>query len=248
MTAGVVRGRPGPPAHYARRMRTWSFRTADDPTPPALGGRLCLAFVNSILWRRSAEPTDLLVDYRAMVAYLSRAGLLTARERAALDTGAAAHPIVARRVHAGAMALREALFRLLSAVAHDTRPAPADVAVLTTRLQEGLAHLKIVGSDGGSLVASWRASGRRLEWPVWEIAGSAAGLLLSGEPTWLKQCPGERCGWLFVDRSRSHTRRWCASSMCGNRDRARRHHQRVRHAATRAYHAARDTATKPSDS
>jgi predicted RNA-binding Zn ribbon-like protein len=243
-----VRGRRGPPPHNARRKRPWSFRSADDPTPPALGGRLCLAFVNSILWRRSAEPTDLLVDYRATVAYLSRVGLVTDPERAVLNTAAAAHPIVAGRVHADAMTLREALFRLLSAVAHDTRPAPADVAVLTTKLQESLAHLKVVASEGGSLEASWRASTHRLEWPVWEVAGSAAGLLLSGEPTWLKQCPGERCGWLFVDRSRSHTRRWCASTMCGNRDRARRHHQRARHTATRTYHAARETATKPSDS
>ena len=237
----------GLPAHYARRMRTWSFRTADDPTPPALGGRLCLAFVNSILWRRSAEPTDLLVDYRAMVAYLRRVGLLTGAERAALDTASAAHPVIARRVHADSIALREALFRLLSAMAHDARPAPADLAVLTTRLREGLAHLTVVASDRGKLTASWRGSGHRLDWPIWEVAGSAAGLLLPGEPTWLKQCPGERCGWLFVDRSRSHTRRWCASTMCGNRDRARRHHQRVSYAAARKYHAAREMATKPSD-
>jgi predicted RNA-binding Zn ribbon-like protein len=207
-------------------MRTWSFQTAEDPTPPALGGRLCLAFVNSVLWRRSAEPTDLLGDYRAMLAYLRRVGVLTAPEQADLDETATAHPIVARRIHAEAIALREALFRLLSAVAQGARPAPADLATLTTTLHDGLAHLTVRAGDDGDLTASWR--GVRLAWPLWEVAGSAAGLLLSGGPTWLKQCPGQRCGWLFIDRSRSHTRRWCDSTMCGNRDRARRHYERAR--------------------
>jgi predicted RNA-binding Zn ribbon-like protein len=211
-------------------MRTWAFRPGDDPTPPALGGRLCLAFVNSILWRRSAEPNDLLVDYPATVAYLVRVGLLDESQRAALHDAAAAHPVVARRVHAQAIALREALFGLLSAIAHDERPAAADLTALTSTLHDGLAHLSVTASDDGTLVASWRGADQRLDWPIWEVAGSAAALVLSDEPSWLKQCPGDRCGWLFIDRSRSHSRRWCTSTMCGNRDRARRHYQRTHHA------------------
>lgn len=224
----VVCGRQPPPAHYARQMRTWAFRTGDDPTPPVLGGLLCLAFVNSIVWRRSAEPNDLLVDYPAMVAYLTRVGLLDESERAALHDAAAAHPVVARRTHARAVALREALFGLLSAVAHEEQPAIADLTTLTSTLHEGLAHLSMTTSDEGTLVASWRGAAQRLDWPIWEVAGSAAALVLSDHPSWLKQCPGDRCGWLFIDRSRSHSRRWCTSTMCGNRERARRHYQRTR--------------------
>jgi predicted RNA-binding Zn ribbon-like protein len=209
-------------------MRTWAFRTGDDPTPPVLGGLLCLAFVNSVLWRRSAEPDDLLVDYPAMVAYLARVGLLDESERTALDAAATAHPVVARRAHAEAIAVRETLFRLLSAVAHDERPAAADLTALTTTLLDGLAHLSVTAAAEGALVASWRGTGQRLDWPIWEVAGSAAALVLSDQPSWLKQCPGDRCGWLFIDRSRSHSRRWCTSTMCGNRERARRHYQRAR--------------------
>jgi predicted RNA-binding Zn ribbon-like protein len=208
-------------------MRTWSLRSAADPTPPVLGGRLSLAFVNSVLWRRSAEPDDLIPDYPALVAYLSRVGVVDQPERDALTAAAKAHPGTARRVHGEAIALREALFRALSAAAAGTRPAASDLRRLTATLRAGLANLRFAVADDGRLTGSWPRASADLDWPLWEIAGSAAALL-SEEPLWLKQCPGDRCGWLFVDRSRSHSRRWCSSAMCGNRDRARRHYERSR--------------------
>jgi predicted RNA-binding Zn ribbon-like protein len=42
----------------------------------------------------------------------------------------------------------------------------------------------------------------------------------------IRTCQGPGCGWMFLDRTRSHTRRWCSSGDCGNRDRARRHYAR----------------------
>lgn len=43
----------------------------------------------------------------------------------------------------------------------------------------------------------------------------------------LSTCGDPACGWAFVDTSRAHTRRWCHSADCGNRDRARRHYHRT---------------------
>ncbi len=39
-------------------------------------------------------------------------------------------------------------------------------------------------------------------------------------------CPGEDCGWLFLDESKNRRRRWCSMETCGNRAKARRHYQR----------------------
>nr|WP_062331774.1 CGNR zinc finger domain-containing protein [Herbidospora sakaeratensis] len=36
-----------------------------------------------------------------------------------------------------------------------------------------------------------------------------------------------RCGWLFLDSSRGGRRRWCSMSICGNREKARRHRQNL---------------------
>ncbi|MFD3817225.1 CGNR zinc finger domain-containing protein [Streptomyces rubiginosohelvolus] len=53
--------------------------------------------------------------------------------------------------------------------------------------------------------------------------------LLSGDGLGrVRRCEGPGCGWFFLDRSRSGTRRWCSSQDCDNRDRARRHYSRAR--------------------
>ena len=36
------------------------------------------------------------------------------------------------------------------------------------------------------------------------------------------------CGWLFLDKSRNGSRLWCDMSVCGNRQKARRHSRRAR--------------------
>lgn len=36
------------------------------------------------------------------------------------------------------------------------------------------------------------------------------------------------CGWLFLDRSRNGSRVWCDMTVCGNRQKARRHYRRRR--------------------
>ncbi|MFJ2262942.1 CGNR zinc finger domain-containing protein [Streptomyces sp. NPDC087844] len=52
--------------------------------------------------------------------------------------------------------------------------------------------------------------------------------LLAGPLAQLRRCQGPGCGWFFLDRSRSHTRQWCRSGDCGNRERVRRHYERSR--------------------
>jgi predicted RNA-binding Zn ribbon-like protein len=43
------------------------------------------------------------------------------------------------------------------------------------------------------------------------------------------QCADENgCGWLFVDISKNHSRRWCDINDCGNRAKQRRYQQRAR--------------------
>jgi predicted RNA-binding Zn ribbon-like protein len=47
----------------------------------------------------------------------------------------------------------------------------------------------------------------------------AALLRTSADLGWvrLKACPGPDCGWVFHDRSRNGSRRWCDMAECGNR-------------------------------
>jgi predicted RNA-binding Zn ribbon-like protein len=54
------------------------------------------------------------------------------------------------------------------------------------------------------------------------VAWAAMDLLRSDELDRLKQCPAHDCHWLFLDRSKNGSRRWCEMSTCGDRAKKRR--------------------------
>jgi predicted RNA-binding Zn ribbon-like protein len=60
------------------------------------------------------------------------------------------------------------------------------------------------------------------------LALHALDLLQTMPPDRLRRCDDDGCGWLFLDTTRNHSRRWCSSRDCGNRDRVRRHYTRSR--------------------
>ncbi len=60
------------------------------------------------------------------------------------------------------------------------------------------------------------------------IIKSAADFLVSSDLKRLKQCADDFCGWLFIDKSRNYSRRWCSMKDCGNRAKAHRHYLRKR--------------------
>jgi len=43
----------------------------------------------------------------------------------------------------------------------------------------------------------------------------------------LRRCQNAACRWIFVDRSRNASRRWCEMAVCGNRAKGRRHRHRI---------------------
>jgi len=65
-----------------------------------------------------------------------------------------------------------------------------------------------------------------LEAILWPIAGSAGELLTSDDLGRVRQCGGKTCRWMFVDRSKNRSRRWCDLKVCGNRTKARKLYRR----------------------
>ena len=65
---------------------------------------------------------------------------------------------------------------------------------------------------------------RQWEQPTQLLVPSAqawAHLLVEGDPTLIRQCPG--CTIIFYDSTKAHRRRWCSMALCGNRAKVRRH-------------------------
>jgi predicted RNA-binding Zn ribbon-like protein len=92
------------------------------------------------------------------------------------------------------------------------------------RITEG--HDELI-SEGGAWRMEFIAREGGLDWLLAAIARSAAELLAEGPKAPLRVCANPQCGLFFYDKSRTHRRRWCSMSVCGNRNKvatfARRH-------------------------
>jgi predicted RNA-binding Zn ribbon-like protein len=71
-------------------------------------------------------------------------------------------------------------------------------------------------------------------WILSRIAASFAEMLTMNRPDRLKYCPNEGCKWIFYDRTKANTRRWCNDRTCGNRDRVQRSRVRQRKIAEKS--------------
>lgn len=194
------------------------------------GGRLCLDFANTVDWRDADEPGDRLIGYPALASWGWQASLLREDDARRLIDEAARRPDDAAATFARAIALREAIYRIFSAVAAARAPAAADLDQLNAALPEALAHARVEAAAGG-FTWGWRADAGALDPMLWPVARSAAELLTSDELDRVRECADDDCGWLFMDMSRNRSRRWCSMQACGNRAKARRFYARKQAAA-----------------
>ena len=191
-----------------------------------LGGMLCLDFANTVGDHLSDRPSDYLANYQDLVAWSQRAGILGSRAAQQLLDEAAQHPAAATAVFHRAVALREAIYRIFASVAADGSPKTADLDLLNEALANALQHARVVSTRRGF---RWDWSDEiALDRIIWPVARSTADLLTSGNLDRVSQCSDAVCGWLFIDTSKNHSRRWCSMGGCGNRAKARRHYERTR--------------------
>ena len=189
-------------------------------------GRLCLDFANTRSWRPSARPTERLHKYADLLAWAREAGTVSGTEARRLATEAGRAPRRGARVFARAIALREAIYRVFSALANRRAPAPGDLETLETELTGALAHLRLVRLGGRFILAPDPAS-TALERLLWPIARSAADALTLDNRRAIKTCAAENCRWIFLDTTRNRRRRWCDMRVCGNRAKVRRYYART---------------------
>jgi len=205
--------------------------TAQDDFEPIesvdlVGGTLCFDFVNTASGRQRGPLRDRLEEYADLIVWGRRVGLVDDGRAARLETEAARRRAEADRVLDLARSLREAIYRIFSAVSAGITPADDAVDVLNAALSEsGRLRRLVVERTGWSWV--WDEGEDPLSWPLHGIAESAGDLLIEGEPKRIKECGGENCNWLFYDASRNRSRRWCDMKDCGNRAKQRRHRRRA---------------------
>jgi predicted RNA-binding Zn ribbon-like protein len=205
-----------------KRERTFKFK----------GGVPCLDFVNTLAWRLTDRPVEYLGSYEDLLVWGGQASLLAPDETEALSEWATTDPEEARGTLSRAVALREAVHRVLTAAITGEPQDEDALSKLNRELSGALSRLRLAPAAGGAYVWAWDRGGDDggppLDRPLWSVARSAAELLTSPKLGRVKVCAGEGCGWMFLDESRNVSRRWCDSRDCGNRERVRAYFARKR--------------------
>lgn len=174
-----------------------------EPAP----GRLALLqrFVNTVDREHGRE---MLYSPARLVAVLAELGLVPA--------GTSATRADLERAHE----LRGALQAL--AFANNGVPVPAGAERAVERAAAaGALGVRFV-SGRPELVGAARGVSGALA----TLAGIQAEAVAAGTWSRLKACRREICGWLFYDRSRNRSARWCDMAVCGNRTKTRAYRAR----------------------
>ncbi len=203
--------------------------TLNSPPPPNfqfIARNLALDCCNIVGGKRGVvDRPEKLTSYSNLLLWAEKAGVLGPQEISRLAAASQQHPEKASSVVKQAILLREALYRIFLAVIAAEGPADSDLAVLNSELGRGLGCLRIApGKERRGFALEDCTAGERLDAPLGAIARAGADLLTNAEALdKLRQCQGDSCGWLFLDSSKNHSRRWCDMRDCGNRAKVKRH-------------------------
>jgi predicted RNA-binding Zn ribbon-like protein len=195
---------------------TWDF----------CGGDLAIDFTNTV-GNRGDMPDEHFNVYGDVLSWADARGVIARADMRRLSRRAEQAPADAHGALASMIALRESLYRVLAAAAVGGRPAAADLAVLNAHVDASYAHARLTPQHGG-FGMTFDAPATSLVEPITgPVVRAAIDLLTGPARARVRICADRSCGWLFLDATRSGTRRWCDMKVCGNRNKVRTFRARV---------------------
>ncbi|GAB2452976.1 CGNR zinc finger domain-containing protein [Streptosporangium sandarakinum] len=207
-----------------------------------VGGHIIIDLVNTVT-ARDTEPIDWLDGYPRLLEWAALTSQFDPVALTVLQRLADTEPDNAALALDRTRELREALHDLITTLIRKDAPAsPQAVDQVEKHWKHAVASARLtVRGNTPQPQVNVETSG--LEYLNHELALQAFDLLRSLPLERTHVCPGLRCGWLFIDRSRGGRRRWCDMATCGNAAKGRTHYQRKRQTASN-----RATITRPTTS
>lgn len=171
---------------------------------PFIAGHVALDFVNTAEQRGHPDAGDALGAPADLRVWGQRYGVILGEPVGDDDD---------RGEFGRAIEARELLYALFLARCTGQRASKAQVARLTELGAAAYRAGNLGPRDDGSISWSWDRSQLAT---IRHIAVTGAIDLLQAQPSArLKQCPGDRCGWFFLDTTKRGNRRWCSMAECG---------------------------------
>jgi len=161
------------------------------------------------------QQAEALADPSALGDWMKRRGL---SERAAAPS---------QKTFEAALRLRAAIRDYLKCDPAERHRRPSLIDRLNKAMEPFPLRVAGFGKDGMKLVPARADAPAGLEAIVAELYDGAA----NGRLDRLKMCAADECQRVFYDRSKPGTRRWCQSTLCGNRQKTRTYRERQKREA-----------------
>ena len=199
-----------------------------------VGGHPALDLVNTVAPRVAGgvdDERDYLPTPDELLAWGRRTELLSDAEVAAVGAGWSSAPGTAEQALHATVEIREAVYTVLSRRDESAEVAAA-LELLTLRWSAAAARSVLV--PGGAVAELLVGTSPALMIPD-RLVDAAVELLRTVDLRQLRACPIEDggCGWLFLDKSRNGSRRWCSMEDCGTRAKIRKLSERRRSATSK---------------
>lgn len=206
-----------------------------------IGGALCLDFANTIEGRDGARAKESLHEYGDVLRWAKKAGSMPAHAELRIASDVAGQGSAFLR----AIEAREAIYAVFTAIGEGEKPPVDSLVMLRDRYIDGVSRARLTERDGHYRWTWDDGPELHPDRPLWPILVSAIDLLERGPLERIKRCPGggpEPCNWLFLDTTRSGTRRWCSMDDCGAARKWR--NQNARRRAQSAHRSPERTASR----
>ena len=191
-----------------------------------VAGHLALDFANTLDYRYDPDRLiDLLPNYERFLAFCRQSGVIRAAQMRKLLEGLSESD--SERVLKEVIEFREILYCLILSAVQGRRPDESHLRALNRFLSEARALDEVVWHKR-RFDRRIRDITERPDGPLRQVVDAAVGLITSSDIDSVRECSEKTCRWLFLDRSRNHSRRWCDMQLCGNRSKAKRFYARTR--------------------
>ena len=190
-------------------------------------GELALDYCNTGQGIRGRRGIEWFNSFGELLNWLEATDAVSRKQAAALRTRAERSPEEAGKVFARALAVREAIARVLIAKTAEQKPADDDLRLIESEYVHTAPCGRLAPSDEGF---RWTvdSEAHELDAVLRPLLESAVSLMTSKRIKRLRRCGNTTCYWLFLDQTKNCSRRWCEMKSCGNLMKVRRHRERHR--------------------
>jgi predicted RNA-binding Zn ribbon-like protein len=112
---------------------------------------------------------------------------------------------------------------VIAAASSGRRARPADLSLVNEQVADTFSGAAL--AQAGERFSLETHAEEGLDPVLRPVVRAAVDLLTSDDLSKVGRCADDSCGWLFLDTTRSGTRRWCDMRFCGNRNKVRRFRQ-----------------------